>query len=71
LCCAAPFIVGGTVAPADAVLNVDSKMASPEWAVLERRILDVSTPALTEFYNKYYDDRGYVQCVLRDHRREH
>jgi hypothetical protein len=64
-CCAAPFIVGGTAAPADAVLDVDSKMASPEWAVLERRILDVSTPALTEFYNKYYDDRGYVQCVLR------
>jgi hypothetical protein len=65
LCCAAPFIVGGTAAPAEPVLSVDSKMAPPAWAVLERRILDASTPALTEFYNKYYDDRGYVQCVLR------
>jgi hypothetical protein len=40
-------------------------MAPPAWAVLERRILDASTPALSEFYKKYYDDRGYVQCVLR------
>ena len=40
-------------------------MAPPAWAVLERRVLDASTPALTEFYKKYYDDRGYVQCVLR------
>ena len=40
-------------------------MAPPAWAVLERRVLEASTPALTEFYKKYYDDRGYVQCVLR------
>src|SRR6185503_14919291 len=59
------LVVGGRAAPAGAVLRIDAKMAPPAWAVLERRVLDASTPALTEFYNKYYDDRGYVRCVLR------
>src|SRR5262249_14178249 len=27
--------------------------------------LDAHTPAIDEFYHKYYDSRGYVQCVLR------
>jgi len=40
-------------------------MEAPEWAQLERRLLDAQTPAIVEFYNKYYDNRGYVQCVLR------
>jgi hypothetical protein len=47
------------------VIAVDTKMEAPGWAVLERRVLDASAPALVEFYHKYYDDRGYVQCVLR------
>src|SRR4029077_7314758 len=59
------LLLRGSAAPAGAVINVAAKMAPPEWAALERRILDASTPALTEFYKKYYDDRGYVQCVLR------
>jgi hypothetical protein len=63
--CATSLIVRGNAAPAGATLSIETKMAPPAWAVLERRILDASTPALTEFYQKYYDDRGYVQCVLR------
>jgi len=63
--CLASFVVRGSAAPAGAVLSIETKMAPPEWAVLERRVLEASTPALTEFYKKYYDDRGYVQCVLR------
>ena len=59
------LLVRGSAAPAGAVLSIETKMAPPAWAVLERRVLDASTPALTEFYKKYYDDRGYVQCVLR------
>ena len=61
----APLVVGGRAAPAPAVLTIDTKMAPPAWAVLERRVLEASAPAVTEFYKKYYDDRGYVQCVLR------
>src|SRR6266853_79042 len=51
--------------PAGALITVDTPMAAPEWARLERSLLDAHTPAIVEFYNKYYDSRGYVQCVLR------
>ena len=51
--------------PAGVVIAIDKKMEAPQWAVLERRVLDAGAPAMEEFYHKYYDDRGYVQCVLR------
>jgi hypothetical protein len=51
-------------APA-ALIRIDTPMEAPEWAKLERSLLDAQTPAIVEFYNKYYDSRGYVQCVLR------
>ena len=51
--------------PPASVVTVHTKMEAPLWAVLERRILDEAAPAMMEFYGKYYDDRGYIQCVLR------
>ena len=51
--------------PTSVVINVDSKMEAPGWALLERRVLDTSAPAMAEFYHKYYDENGNVQCVLR------
>ena len=48
-----------------AVVAIDTPMEGPAWAKLERQVLDTSTPALVEFYRKYYDSRGYLQCVLR------
>jgi hypothetical protein len=51
--------------PAGATLLIDTPMPAAEWAKLERQLLDAHTPAIVEFYNKYYDSRGYVQCVLR------
>ena len=51
-------------APA-ALITIVTPMEAPEWAKLERSLLDAQTPAIVEFYNKYYDNRGYVQCVLR------
>src|SRR5262245_38387078 len=50
---------------ADTLVSIDTPMETPEWARLERQLLDAQAPAITEFYNKYYDSRGYVQCVLR------
>src|SRR5215468_9466131 len=50
---------------ANVVINVDTKMEAPGWAVLERRVLETSAPAMAEFYHKYYDENGNVQCVLR------
>jgi hypothetical protein len=48
----------------DSIL-IDTPMPAPEWARLERQLLADSTPAALEFYRKYYDDKGHVQCVLR------
>src|SRR4030095_15338651 len=47
------------------VIMIGTPMEAPEWARLERQLLDAHTPAIAEFYQKYYDARGYVQCVLR------
>ncbi len=51
-------------APAGPV-TIDTPMPAPEWAVLQRRLLAEAVPACREFFHKYYDDRGYIQCFLR------
>jgi hypothetical protein len=50
---------------APTTITIDSKMDPPAWALLERRVFQESAPAMAEFYRKYYDDQGRVQCVLR------
>ena len=60
LIAAAPLIT-----PAPATIEIDTPMAAPAWALLERRLLAEQVPACREFFNKYYDARGYVQCFLR------
>ncbi len=40
-------------------------MAAPEWAKLERQLLAENVPACREYFAKYYDDRGYLQCFVR------
>ena len=57
---AAPFLAA---APADVV--VDTPMAAPGWARLQRQILADNVPACREFFQKYYDSRGYLQAFLR------
>ena len=49
----------------DATLRIDTPMDPPRWAVLERRLLAENVPACREFFTKYFDDRGYLQCVVR------
>jgi hypothetical protein len=46
-------------------IAIDTPMAAPRWAQLEREILAASVPACREFFRKYYDDRGYLQAFLR------
>ena len=52
-------------AAAPATIVVDTPMQAPAWARLERQILAASVPACREFFQKYYDDRGYLQAFLR------
>src|SRR5229473_2862207 len=49
----------------DVVLRVDAHMDPPRWATLERQLLADNVPAAREFFNKYFDDRGFLQCFVR------
>jgi len=49
----------------DGSIRIDTKMSPPRWAVLERQLLAENVPACREFYRKYFDDRGYLQCFVR------
>lgn len=40
-------------------------MAAPRWAQLERQLLTENVPAAREFFQKYFDDRGYLLCFVR------
>ena len=47
-------------------IRIDTRFAAPpRWAVLERQLLAENVPACGEFFRKYFDDRGYLQCVVR------
>ena len=40
-------------------------MPAPRWAVLQRTLLAANLPACREFFAKYFDRRGYLQCFVR------
>ncbi len=40
-------------------------MAAPKWAQMERQLLAENVPAAREFFDKYFDDRGYLLCFVR------
>ncbi|MDO8544137.1 MAG: hypothetical protein Q7S40_27160 [Opitutaceae bacterium] len=46
-------------------LTIDTPMAPPAWARLERELLAAQAPACREFFQKYFDARGYLQCFIR------
>ncbi len=40
-------------------------MQPPKWALLERQLLGGQVPACREFFQRYFDERGYLQCFVR------
>jgi hypothetical protein len=44
---------------------IDAPMPPPRWAELERQLLDENLRACREFFQKYFDERGYLRCVVR------
>jgi hypothetical protein len=41
-------------------LKIDTPMAPPDWALMERALLDADSQAVEEFAAKYIDSRGYL-----------
>jgi hypothetical protein len=48
-----------------ASVRIDTPTAPPYWALLERELLRRQAEAIGEFYERYFDDRGYLACVPR------
>ena len=49
----------------DVSLEIDTPLPPPAWALLERELIRANTNACREFFNKYFDQRGYLLCVER------
>src|SRR5262245_56840668 len=61
---ASTLVAAWFVAHPDRIV-IDTPMPAPRWAKLERQILADNLPACREFFQKYYDSRGYLQAFLR------
>lgn len=60
------FLLAVTLASAAEVsVRIDTPMEAPRWAVLQRQLLAEQTAPAREFFEKYYDDRGYLQAFIR------
>ena len=51
--------------PEKGVIRLSTPMDPPEWAVLERQILEETDAAAEEFYAHFFDERGYLEHVAR------
>jgi hypothetical protein len=46
-------------------VRVETPLPPPAWALLERELLRASEKACREYFDRYFDDRGYLLCVER------
>lgn len=44
---------------------IDSPLPPPAWALLERELIKQNAAACREFFEKYFDERGWLLCVER------
>jgi hypothetical protein len=66
---AAAISACATAEPAPAgpasTVTIDTAMAAPKWAQMERQLLAENVPAAREFFQKYFDDKGYLLVFVR------
>jgi len=46
-------------------LQITTLMPPPEWALLQRELLEANSAACRAFFEKYFDERGFLRCVER------
>ena len=51
--------------PRPLTLTLKTPQPPPHWALLERELLRAQSLACRKFYARYFDERGYLQCVPR------
>ncbi|MEQ8786349.1 MAG: hypothetical protein RIC55_08615 [Pirellulaceae bacterium] len=49
----------------EAVIEIDAPLPPPAWALLERELLRANAAACRKFFERYFDERGYLLCVER------
>jgi hypothetical protein len=55
----------GPSSRAEVTIRIRAPMVPPTWALLERELLRASERACAEFFDRYFDERGYLRCVER------
>ena len=53
------------LAAAEPSVAIKTPMSPPAWALLERELLRQNDAACREFFNRYFDERGWLLCVER------
>ncbi|HET6883276.1 MAG TPA: hypothetical protein VFI31_24110 [Pirellulales bacterium] len=61
----AVLFFAATARPEPGLVTIETPLAPPPWALLERELLLANTRACEEFFDRYFDDRGYLLCVER------
>src|SRR5262245_17613500 len=46
-------------------ISITTPLSPPAWALLERKLLEANATACREFFDKYFDERGWLLCVER------
>ena len=49
----------------ESVQEVTTPMDAPEWALLERQVIQAHTAACEAFFDRYFDEKGFLLCVTR------
>ena len=55
----------GMNAEAQDSIRIATPMSPPEWALLERELLETAGAAVSDFYDHFFDERGYLLHVAR------
>jgi hypothetical protein len=56
-------MLAGTIAAETIVIS--EPMPPPAWALAERELLRANVEGAREYFGRYFDDRGYLECVER------
>jgi hypothetical protein len=46
-------------------LTIDTPQSPPTWALLQRELIRAQSRACEFFFEKYFDERGYLNCIPR------